>query len=105
MATIGFVGLGIMGRPMALNLIKGGHTLHLFSRSGVAPELTGAGGLACANGKEVAERSAAIITMVPDTPDVELAMFGANGIAGGLSAGKTVIDMSSISPIATKSFA
>ena len=105
MSNIGFVGLGIMGKPMALNLIKGGHTLYLHSRSGVPQELTAAGGHACANGKEVAHKADIIITMVPDTADVEKALFGAGGVAHGLTRGKMVIDMSSISPIETKRFA
>lgn len=105
MSNIGFVGLGIMGKPMALNLIKGGHTLFLNSRSGVPKELTDAGGKACASPKEVAQQADIIITMVPDTPDVDKVLFGANGIAEGLSKGKTVVDMSSISPIETKQFA
>jgi len=105
MSNIGFVGLGIMGKPMALNLIKGGHTLFLHSRSGAPQELTSAGGKACASAKEVAQKADIIITMVPDTPDVEKVLFGQNGIAEGLSRGKTVIDMSSISPIETKKFA
>ncbi len=105
MSNVGFVGLGIMGKPMALNLIKGGHTLFLTSRSGVPKELTDAGGKACASAKEVAQQADIIITMVPDTPDVEKVLFGANGIAEGLSKGKTVVDMSSISPIETKQFA
>ena len=105
MSNIGFVGLGIMGKPMAANLIKGGHTLFLYSRSGVPQELTSFGGKACASAKEVAQKADIIITMVPDTPDVEKVLFGNNGIAEGLSRGKTVIDMSSISPIETKKFA
>jgi len=105
MSNIGFIGLGIMGKPMAANLIKGGHTLLLHSRSGVPQDLTAAGGKACASAKEVAQKSEIIITMVPDTPDVEKALFGTGGAAEGLSRGKTVIDMSSISPIETKQFA
>jgi 2-hydroxy-3-oxopropionate reductase len=108
MSNIGFIGLGIMGKPMALNLIKGGHTLFLASRSGVAKELTDAGGKACANAKEVAQKADIIITMVPDTPDVDKVLFGANGVAEGLSTngkGKIVIDMSSIAPVETKAFA
>jgi 2-hydroxy-3-oxopropionate reductase len=104
MSNIGFIGLGIMGKPMAANLIKGGHTLYLHSRSGVPQELAAAGGKACASAKEVAQKADIIITMVPDTPDVERALFGQNGVAEGLSRGKTVIDMSSISPIETKKF-
>lgn len=103
--NVGFIGLGIMGKPMALNLIKGGHTLYLNSRSGVPKELTDAGGKACASAKEVAQQADVIITMVPDTPDVEKVLFGANGVAEGLSKGKTVVDMSSISPIETKAYA
>jgi 2-hydroxy-3-oxopropionate reductase len=105
MSNIGFIGLGIMGKPMAANLIKGGHTLFLNSRSGVPQELMAAGGKACASAKEVAQKAEIIITMVPDTPDVEKVLFGANGVAEGLAKGKTVIDMSSISPIETKRFA
>jgi 2-hydroxy-3-oxopropionate reductase len=105
MSNIGFIGLGIMGKPMAQNLIKGGHTLFLNSRSGVPAELTAAGGKACASPKEVAQKAEVIITMVPDTPDVEKVLFGANGVAEGLSKGKIVVDMSSISPIETKKYA
>ncbi len=105
MSNIGFIGLGIMGRPMAANLIKGGHKLFLNSRSSVPQELTAAGGIACDSAKQVAERSEIIIVMVPDTPDVEKVLFGPNGVADGIAAGKTVIDMSSISPIETKTYA
>ena len=70
MSNIGFIGLGIMGKPMSGNLIKGGHTLYLHSRSGVPQELTAAGGKACASPKEVAQKSEIMIVMVPDTPDV-----------------------------------
>ena len=105
MSNIGFIGLGIMGKPMAANLIKGGHALFLHSRSGVPQELTAAGGKSCASAKEAAQKSDIVITMVPDTPDVEKALFGADGVAEGLSRGKIVIDMSSISPIETKKFA
>jgi 2-hydroxy-3-oxopropionate reductase len=105
MGAIGFIGLGIMGRPMALTLIKGGHTLFLHSRSGVPADLVDAGGRACVTQKEVASNADVIITMVPDTPDVEAVLFGADGVAQGLSQGKTVVDMSSISPMATKQFA
>jgi 2-hydroxy-3-oxopropionate reductase len=103
--NVGFIGLGIMGKPMVANLIKGGHTLFLASRSGVPQELTSAGGKACASAKEVAQKADIIITMVPDTPDVEKVLFGKDGVAEGLSSGKIVVDMSSISPIETKFFA
>jgi 2-hydroxy-3-oxopropionate reductase len=102
---VGFIGLGIMGRPMALNLLKGGHELHLHSHGGVPQELVDQGGRACGSGKEVAQAAEVIITMVPDTPHVEAVLFGPGGVAEGLSAGKTVVDMSSISPIATKELA
>jgi 2-hydroxy-3-oxopropionate reductase len=103
--NVGFIGLGIMGKPMALHLIKGGHRLFLQSRSGVPVELTEAGGTACDTAAAVARQSDVIITMVPDTPDVELVLFGPSGVAAGLSKGKAVVDMSSISPIETKTFA
>ncbi len=103
--NIGFIGLGIMGKPMAGKLIEGGHTLYLQTRSGVPDELTAAGGSACKTPKEVAQKADVIITMVPDTPDVEKVLFGKDGVAEGLSKGKTVIDMSSISPIETREFA
>ena len=103
--NVGFVGLGIMGRPMSSNLMRGGHSLSLHSRSGVPAELVALGGRACASGREVAERSAVIFTMVPDTPDVEKALFAPGGVAEGLSAGKVVVDMSSIAPEATRRFA
>jgi len=105
MAQIGFIGLGIMGKPMALNLLKAGHTLFLHSRRGAAPELTALGGVECADSKEVAQKGDIIITMVPDTPDVENVLFGAGGVIEGLSKGKIVVDMSSISPSETKKFA
>jgi 2-hydroxy-3-oxopropionate reductase len=105
MANVGFIGLGIMGAPMAGHLMKGGHKVFLHSHGGVPTTLTDAGGIACANGKEVAQKADVIITMVPDTPHVQDVLFGDNGVAQGLSKGKIVVDMSSISPIETKEFA
>ncbi len=105
MSKIGFVGLGIMGTPMAGHLIKAGHEVSLFSIPSIPQALIEAGGKACSSGKEVAQKSDVIIIMVPDTPHVAAALFDPNGIAEGLSAGKTVVDMSSISPIETKEFA
>jgi 2-hydroxy-3-oxopropionate reductase len=102
---LGFVGLGIMGKPMAANLVKGSHALHLHSRSGVPQELVALGGRPCLSGKEVAQRSEVVFTMVPDTPDVEKALFAPGGVAEGLSPGKLVVDMSSISPMETRRFA
>jgi len=103
--NIGFVGLGIMGSPMAGHLIAAGHTLFLNTLGNVPEDLIKAGGKAEASAADVARKADIIITMVPDTPDVETVLFGKNGVAEGLSAGKLVIDMSSISPIATKGFA
>jgi len=102
---VGFIGLGIMGTPMANNLISAGHSLQVFDLKPVPDSLAGKGVGVCATSREVAERSDVIITMVPDTPHVEAALFGKAGVAEGLSRGKTVIDMSSISPLATKGFA
>ncbi len=109
--NIGFIGLGIMGAPMALHLVKAGHTVHVNTRSKVPAEITAAGAVTCANPAEVARAAEVVFTMVPDTPDVEAVLFGANGVATGLSGGqgagarKVVVDMSSISPMATKDFA
>lgn len=100
---IGFIGTGIMGKPMAQNLQKAGHTLYFSEHYNKAPaDLLGDNGIALASPKAVAEAAEVIITMVPDTPQVEAVLFGDNGVAEGLSAGKVVVDMSSISPIATK---
>lgn len=106
MANIGFIGTGIMGAPMAQNLQNAGHTLYFSEHYKPAPaELLGDNGIACATPAAVAEQAEFIITMVPDTPQVEEVLFGENGVAQGLSADKVVIDMSSISPMATKGFA
>ncbi|MGG4604883.1 2-hydroxy-3-oxopropionate reductase [Paenalcaligenes sp. Me131] len=105
MAKIGFIGLGIMGTPMAINLIKGGHELYTYTRGTTPDSIPEAGATVCANATEVAQKADIIITMVPDTPHVEDVLFGENGVAAGLSAGKIVVDMSSISPVATKEFA
>jgi 2-hydroxy-3-oxopropionate reductase len=102
---LGFVGLGIMGAPMAGHLIAAGHQLFLNTRSKVPAELASTGATSCASPKEVAQHADIIFMMVPDTPDVEKVLFGESGIASGLSKGKIVVDMSSISPIETKVFA
>jgi len=94
-----------MGRPMAQNLMKGGHTVYLYSIPSIPQDLIGDKGIACQSSKEVAKNSEIIITMVPDTPHVEVALFGKDGVAEGLSKGKIVVDMSSISPLETKKFA
>ena len=105
MSNIGFIGLGIMGRPMAEHLLAGGHELYAYDPKPLPPELRDKGATVCASAREVAEHAEIIITMVPDTPHVEDALFGENGVAKGLKPGKIVVDMSSISPIATKEFA
>ena len=105
MATevIGFIGLGIMGKPMALNLMKAGHRLVVTSRSKKpVDEVVAAGATAAASPAEVARTASIIITMVPDTPDVELVLTGPNGILSELKPGTVVIDMSTISPVVTK---
>ncbi len=94
-----------MGAPMAAHLIAAGHTVHLHTRSSIPAALLEAGGLACASATEVAQKADIVFLMLPDTPDVEAVLFGAHGVAAGLSAGKTVVDMSSISPVHTKDFA
>jgi 2-hydroxy-3-oxopropionate reductase len=101
---IGFVGLGIMGLPMAQNLAKGGHEIIVPERKSLSAE-SRATFQVVADATAVAAAAEIIILMVPDTPDVERALFGAGGVAAGLSKGKLVIDMSSISPTATKDFA
>ncbi len=101
---IGFIGLGIMGRPMALNLKAAGHALIVPDRKSLTEELRAAATVV-GDAAAVAEAAEVVILMVPDTPDVERVLFGAHGVAEGLTAGKLVIDMSSISPIATKGFA
>ncbi|MDO8248860.1 MAG: 2-hydroxy-3-oxopropionate reductase [Rhodoferax sp.] len=102
---VGFIGLGIMGAPMALNLLKAGHALFVASRGKVPEAFAQAGATICTNATEVARRADIVVIMVPDTPHVEDVLFGETGVAKGLSAGKLVIDMSSISPMATKAFA
>jgi len=103
--NLGFIGLGIMGRPMAGHLMAAGHKLYLNTRSGVPQEMVDKGGVACSTAHEVAENAEIIFLMVNDTPDVEKVLFGENGVARALKAGKIVVDMSSISPLATKEFA
>src|SRR3954471_4634778 len=95
--TIGFIGLGIMGRPMALNLIKAGYKLVVTSRSrGPIDALASAGAKAVTKPVDVAREADVVITMVPDTPDVELVIRGAAGVIDGLKPGAVVIDMSTI---------
>ena len=105
MSEIGFIGVGIMGMPMAGHLVSAGHRLHVWSRSRPADALSAAGFQPADSPRAVAARAEIVITMVSDTPDVAQVLFDADGVAAGLSPGKLVIDMSSISPIATRGFA
>ena len=102
---IGFIGIGIMGAPMAGHLLDAGHEVAANNLSPIPQELMDKGAKEVATAREAAEHGEVIIIMVPDTPDVEMVLFGENGVADGLSAGKIVIDMSSISPVETKQFA
>jgi 2-hydroxy-3-oxopropionate reductase len=102
---VGFIGLGIMGAPMAANLQAGGCKLYLHDTKNPPATLIDGGATVCTSGAEVAKRADIIIVMVPDTPHVEAVLFDADGVAAGLSTGKIVVDMSSISPMATKEFA
>ena len=107
---IGFIGLGIMGAPMALHLVNAGHQLFVNTRGKLPDSIAATSATPCANAEEVTRNAEIVFTMVPDTPDVEAVLFGANGVAAGLPATsggtkKIIVDMSSISPIATKAFA
>ena len=106
MAELGFIGLGIMGKPMAEHLLKAGNKLYVYD---VVPQsvadLKQQGAIACASSKEVASKTGIVFVIVPDTPNVDEVLFGKNGVAEGIKKGSIVVDMSSISPIATKEFA
>jgi 2-hydroxy-3-oxopropionate reductase len=106
MAKLGFIGLGIMGKPMAGHLLAAGNTVYIYD---ITPkpvqELAAKGAIDCRSSKEVAQKSDILFLMVPDTPDVEAVLFGKAGVAEGIQSGAIVVDMSSISPIATKDFA
>ena len=102
---IGFIGLGIMGAPMVERLLDGGHQVFVNDLNPIRPEILEKGATEVSSAREAAEMGDVIIVMVPDTPDVEIVLFGENGVAEGLSSGKIVVDMSSISPVETKEFA
>jgi 2-hydroxy-3-oxopropionate reductase len=104
-SDIGFIGLGTMGAPMAGHLLAAGLRVHAFARHRSHAQLSELGYVPCESSRQVAQKSDVIITMLPDTADVESVLFGAAGVAEGLGAGKLVIDMSSISPLATREFA
>jgi len=106
--NIGFIGLGIMGAPMAMHLVEAGHQLFLNTHGKVPDVFAGTPARVCAHAAEVASNAEIVFLMVPDTPDVESVLFGANGVAEALKPGaarKVIVDMSSISPMATKAFA
>ena len=104
--NIGFIGLGVMGKPMAKHLIAAGHTLTVHNRSRAAvDELVAAGATAAASPADVARASTIVITMLPDTPDVERVLTAPDGVLSALQKGAVVIDMSSISPVATERLA
>ena len=105
MSKIGFIGLGIMGRPMAGHLLDAGHSLVTVKRGTLNAELAEKGMQEVASPKEVAQAADVIITMVPDTSDVETVLFGEDGVIEGLKPGTLVIDMSSIAPMQTQAFA
>jgi 2-hydroxy-3-oxopropionate reductase len=102
---LGFIGLGIMGTPMALHLLNAGHVLFVHTHGKVPQALVDGGATICTHARGVAERADIVFVMVPDTPDVQSVLFGEYGVASGLSKGKTVVDCSSIDPIATRGFA
>jgi 2-hydroxy-3-oxopropionate reductase len=102
---IGFIGLGIMGHPMALNLIKGGHELYVFAKRRLPEDVRSGAAAVCDTLRDIALSTEIVILMVPDTPDVKSVLFDPGGVAEGLTPGKIVVDMSSISPIDTKEFA
>ncbi len=106
MADLGFIGLGIMGKPMASHLVKAGHTVHVYDLSEESVKyLCTLGAKACRCCREIGQKSDIIFIIVPDTPDVAAVLFGKDGLTEGLKQGSIVVDMSSISPIATKEFA
>jgi 2-hydroxy-3-oxopropionate reductase len=102
---LGFIGLGIMGTPMCEHLIRAGHQLFVHTRGAIPAAIAASGAIQCTTNRMVAQRADVVFIMVPDTPQVEEVLFGEQGAAAGLRPGKIVVDMSSISPVATKGFA
>ncbi|MDE2413570.1 MAG: 2-hydroxy-3-oxopropionate reductase [Comamonadaceae bacterium] len=108
--NIGFIGLGIMGAPMALHLVDAGHSLFVHTHGTIPASVAASSAVACTNAEAVTSQAEVVFIMVPDTPDVEAVLFGDHGIAAALKgqagkARKVIVDMSSISPMATKTFA
>jgi 2-hydroxy-3-oxopropionate reductase len=104
-SKLGFIGLGTMGAPMCEHLLRAGHQLFVHSRGKLPDAIASSSATVCTTQRGVAERADIVFVMVPDTPDVEAVLFSERGVAAGLSPGKIVVDMSSISPVATKDFA
>ena len=102
---IGFIGLGIMGAPMCAHLLAAGHQLFVHTRGKVPAQIAESSATQCTSSRGVAQRADIVFIMVPDTPDVDKVLFGERGVASGLEPGKVVVDMSSISPVATQEFA
>ncbi|MGE0331176.1 MAG: 2-hydroxy-3-oxopropionate reductase [Ramlibacter sp.] len=102
---IGFIGLGLMGAPMAGHLLNAGHVLYVHTHGKLPQALADGGATVCTTSQGVAQRADIIFIMVPDTPDVQAVLFGEQGVAAGLQPGKLVVDCSSIDPIATRGFA
>jgi 2-hydroxy-3-oxopropionate reductase len=106
MERIGFIGLGAMGKPMTQNLMKAGYPVNVLTRTrSKIEDLLNAGAVWCGTPKEVAEKSEVVITMLPDTPDVEQAFGGRDGVFDGISPGMLLVDMSTVSPIAVRKLA
>jgi 2-hydroxy-3-oxopropionate reductase len=106
--NIGFIGLGIMGAPMALHLVNAGHSLFVQTRSRLPEAVAASSAVRCSSAADVTRHADVVFIMVPDTPDVEAVLFSESGVAAGLSGAssrKVIVDMSSISPMATKTFA
>lgn len=102
MKKIGFIGLGIMGKPMVLNLLKAGFSVYVFEKSAASIDVKLAGATLCASLKSLAEMADVVITMLPDSPEVESVLYGVEGIASDMNRGQYFIDMSTISPLISK---
>ncbi|MCX8022542.1 MAG: 2-hydroxy-3-oxopropionate reductase [Syntrophorhabdaceae bacterium] len=105
--NLSFIGLGIMGKPMAGRLLEAGNDLYVYDKNALSSikELESKGAIPCKNPKDAAEKAKVVFIMVPDTPDVEEVLFGDDGVEKGIKPGSVVVDMSTISPVATRNFA
>ena len=105
-STVGFIGLGIMGRPMALNLLRAGRQLLVHSRSqSPVDAVVGSGARRAQSPAEVARGASIVITMLPDTPDLEMVVYGSEGVLAGCQPGDLLVDMSTVDPLATRQIA